>query len=85
VLFLVVERFPLGLDHVRGRFERWGRMLPDGVTYQASWLDPAGTICYQLMDAPDRTALDAWVAKWSDIVSFEITPVVPSVDFWARR
>ena len=42
MLFMVIEEFrnrdPLP---VRTRFRDRGRMLPDGVTYLASWIDPS--------------------------------------------
>ncbi len=60
-------------------------MMPEGLHYVASWLDPAGTICYQVMETEDSTLLDEWIGNWSDIVEFEITPVLPSAEFWARR
>ena len=52
MLFMVIERFknkdpkPIG-----ARFKRLGRMLPDGVTYHASWIDPVEARCFQVMAA----------------------------------
>jgi hypothetical protein len=86
VLFMVIEKFRDGaLVRVGERFAQQGRMLPEGVTYEASWLDEAGTTCFQLMDAPDRAFLDMWIARWSDLVEFEVVPVLTSREFWARR
>jgi L-amino acid N-acyltransferase YncA len=84
--FMVIERFRGGDPAPVGeRFRREGRMLPDGVTYEASWIDPAGTRCFQLMEAPSRDALDAWMARWSDLVDFEAGEVVDPAVFWANR
>ena len=33
--------------------------------------------CFQLMECDDVTLLQRWVAQWSDLVEFEIIPVVP--------
>ena len=52
---------------------------------EASWLDEAGTQCFQVMHAPDRESLDVWIARWSDLVDFEVVPVLTSSEFWARR
>jgi hypothetical protein len=60
-------------------------MMPDGVTYEASWLEPDGHRCFQVMQAPDRAALDPWIAQWSDLVDFEVLPVVTSREFWETR
>jgi hypothetical protein len=87
MLFMVIERFPHGLQGVGERFAKSGRMLPDDVTYEASWLEPDGSRCFQLMRAPDRTTLEVWIARWSDLVEFEVVPVLASPEFWgqARR
>src|SRR5437879_7415169 len=46
MLFMVIEQFRGGDPKpVRKRFEERGRMLPDGVTYQASWIDAAQARC----------------------------------------
>lgn len=83
---MVIETFNGdALARVGERFAQSGRMLPEGVTYEASWLDEAGTRCYQVMGAPDRTTLDVWIDRWSDLVDFEIVPVLTSQEFWARK
>jgi hypothetical protein len=33
--------------------------------------------CFQLMECDDVTLLQRWVAAWSDLIEFEIVPVVP--------
>ncbi len=86
MLLMVVEHFNKGaIDAVGVRFREKGRMEPPGVSYVASWLDPAGTICYQLMEAPTPESLKPWFAKWDDLMRFEVTPVLSSADFWAHR
>ena len=86
MLFMVIETFRDGNpDPVGERFARQGRMMPDGVTYGGSWLEPDGARCFQVMDAPDRATLELWVARWSDLVDFEVIPVVTSQEFWAQR
>jgi hypothetical protein len=59
-------------------------MLPEGVTYYASWVDSAGVQCFQLMEAPDSESLTAWINRWSDLIDFEIVPVRTSNDFWSN-
>ena len=85
MLFMVIERFKNGDPKPVGeRFKTRGRMLPAGVTYQASWMEATGSQCFQLMDAPSGEALNEWVSCWSDLVDFDIIPVVSSADFWAN-
>jgi len=84
MLFLVIEQFRNGDPlPVRTRFIERGRMLPAGVVYHASWIDPSRARCFQIMEAADAQALEPWVAQWSDIVEFEIVPVLSSADYWS--
>jgi hypothetical protein len=86
VLFMVIEKFRNNDPNPVGeRFSRHGRMLPDGVTYESSWMEPEGGRCFQLMQAPTPEALEPWIARWTDLVEFEVVAVVPSADFWAKR
>jgi uncharacterized protein DUF3303 len=86
MLFMVIERFKNGdAGPVGERFRRSGRMLPRGVFYHASWVDSAGAVCFQILEAPDRSALDPWIERWNDLVDFEIVPVQTSAEFWAKR
>jgi hypothetical protein len=85
MLFMVIERFKNGDPRPIGaRFRQSGRMLPAGVTYHASWVDPAEGRCFQVMEAPDEKALNQWINNWSDLVGFEVVAVLTSADFWAN-
>ena len=84
MLFMVIERFKDGDPKPIGqRFRREGRMLPEGVIYQTSWIDPPNARCFQVMEAPSPASLNEWVRRWNDIVDFEIIPVVGSAEYWA--
>ncbi len=83
MLFMVIENLR-DRKLIRERFERDGRMLPDGVTYHASWVDTAGKRCFQLMEASDKESLASWVDNWKDLVDFEIVAVLTSSEFWSR-
>ena len=86
MLFMVIEDFRNGDPNpVHDRFVARGRMLPEGVTYHASWIDPARVRCYQLMEAEKADMLAPWIAAWTDIVDFEVVPVVTSADYWASK
>jgi hypothetical protein len=76
---LVIEHFLNGdAVPVYRRFRERGRMAPDGLAYISSWVTPDLTRCYQLMETTDRALLDEWMANWSDIVEFEVHPVITS-------
>lgn len=83
-MWIVVERFRSGGPREVGeRFGTLGRMLPDGLEYVASWMTPDGGPCYQIMRGTHASLLQAWMDRWSDLVAFEATEIVPSDLFWA--
>ena len=81
MLYLVIEHFrdgdPAPVYH---RFRDQGRLAPDGLRYVASWVTTDLARCYQVMECDDRALLDAWIARWADLVEFEVVPVVTSAE-----
>jgi hypothetical protein len=83
--FLVVEHFKGGdARPVYRRFRDAGRLAPDGLRYVASWVSEDLARCWQVMECDDRALLDAWIARWSDIVDFEVAPVLTSAEALER-
>ena len=81
MLYLIVERYKGGDPvPVYRRFRERGRLAPDGLAYVASWVTPDLTTCYQVMESADRSLLEGWMAAWSDLVDFEVVPVVTSAE-----
>ena len=60
------------------RFRDRGRLAPEGLQYVSSWVDENLERCFQLMETADRKFLDEWIANWSDIVDFDVYPVISS-------
>ncbi len=85
MLYLIVERYrdrdPVP---VYRRFRDRGRLAPSGLTYVASWVTPDLATCYQIMEAADPALIDAWTGNWSDIVDFEVHPVITSAEAQAK-
>ena len=79
MLFLVVENFkdrdPVP---VYRRFRERGRLAPPEVRYVASWVTSDLARCFQVMECDSRASLDAWIARWCDLVDFEVVPVITS-------
>ena len=74
--FMVIEHFINGARPIYERFERDGRLMPEGLEFVASYVTADLTRCFQLMECEDITQLQAWVANWEDLAGFEIVPVV---------
>jgi hypothetical protein len=84
VRYMVIEEFVRGARPVYERAADRGRMLPPGLEYVDSWVDERLERCFQLMETDDPTLIDSWIAEWSDLVGFEVVPLVSS-DEAARR
>jgi hypothetical protein len=83
--YMVIETFAGGDPApVYARFRQRGRLAPPGLEYVASWVTTDGKHCYQVMECADRELLATWIDQWSDLVSFEVIPVITSVEAAAR-
>ena len=79
MLFMVIERFrnrdPIPIYR---RLAEQGRMMPEGLEYVDSWIEPNFDRCFQLMRADDPGLFQRWIARWTDLMEFEIVPVATS-------
>ena len=81
---MVIETYSTGPEAVNERFTTRGRMLPDGLEYIDSWIDSESrSRCYQLMRTDTPELFDEWIAKWTDLVDFEVRPVLTSAQMSA--
>ena len=81
MLYMVIERFKnRDATPVYDRFRDQGRMTPEGLEYLSSWVDTKLERCFQIMETSDPKLMEEWTAHWSDIVDFEIVPVMSSAD-----
>ncbi|HLO97935.1 MAG TPA: DUF3303 family protein [Fimbriimonas sp.] len=83
--FLVIERFRDGNPiPVYERFDKEGRLMPDDIQYVSSWVTEDCSTCYQIMEAPTKDSLNPWIEAWSDLVDFEVIPVLSSQEARAK-
>jgi hypothetical protein len=79
MLYMIIERFKdRNAVPVYRRFRDHGRLAPDGLKYISSWVTTDLTTCYQLMECEDPQLLGQWTERWSDLVDFEVLPVITS-------
>lgn len=77
--YMVVETFRNGdAKPVYRRFNGQGRLAPEGLIYVSSWVDERLEKCFQIMECDDRSLLEQWIANWSDLVEFEVYPIMTS-------
>jgi hypothetical protein len=85
VRYMVIETFTQGPRPVYARAAERGRMLPPGLVYLDSWIDERRLDrCFQLMETEDPSLFQEWIAQWSDLVDFEVVPVISSTEATAR-
>lgn len=80
-LYMLIEHFKGGdAVPVYRRFRDRGRLAPAGLTYVSSWVDARLERCFQVMETDDRALLDRWMEQWSDLVEFDVYPVITSAE-----
>ena len=79
MLYMIIESFKNDDPApVYRRFRDQGRLAPDGLTYVSSWVTSDLTGCYQVMECEDPQLLEQWMRRWSDLVDFEVIPLIAS-------
>ncbi len=74
MLFMIIERFrDNDMLPVYRRVRDEGRMIPEGLKYVESWVEPNVGRCFLLMECDDLRRLQEWVLQWTgSCVTFEI-------------
>ncbi len=81
MLFMVIETFRnQDAKAIYRRFRDKGRMTPDGLSFIDSWVSADLDRCFQVMECDDVAVLQRWAAQWSDLIDFEIVPVLPGAE-----
>ncbi len=79
MLYLIIEHFknrdPIPIYR---RFRDQGRLAPDGLKYVSSWVTTDLATCYQVVECEEPQLLEQWMARWADLVDFEVIPVITS-------
>ncbi|MFL5381745.1 MAG: DUF3303 domain-containing protein [Longimicrobiaceae bacterium] len=81
MLYMIIERFRPGqAPAVYQRARERGRMMPPGLAYVSSWVEPDFSRCFQVMECGDPALLRQWMDAWEDLVEFEVVPVITSTE-----
>ena len=82
MLFMIIERFrDNDMVPIYKQVRDGGRMLPEGLKYIDSWVEPNFSRCFRLMECDDLRLFQEWVLQWRGSgATIEIVPVVSSKD-----
>lgn len=68
-------------DTVHRRFLETGALPPSEVTMTGRWHSAEGNRGFLVAESGECEAVTRWLQQWTDIVSFEVTPVLTDEQF----
>jgi len=68
-------------DKVHRRFQETRGAPPPGVTMVGRWHTADGNHGFLIAESDDAAAIATWLHGWTDLVSFEVTPVLDDEGF----
>lgn len=74
-----IVTYPLTCHAYKERISRFletGAQPPEGVKLHGRWVTASHSKGFMLVEAEDPKPLFRWTAEWSDLINFEIEPVL---------
>jgi hypothetical protein len=68
-------------DDVHDRFRETGAPPPAGVEMTGRWHCIEGNRGFLVAESTDAEAVARWLQEWTDVLSFEVTPVLTDEQF----
>ena len=63
------------------RFSETGGLPPSGVRMVGRWHSAGGLKGFTIAETDDAEALARWTQQWTDLLTFEVTPVIDDEQF----
>jgi len=77
MLFHITYTIPtINRDTAQSRFKETGGLPPEGATMLGRWHCAQGLKGFVVAEASDAEAIASWTQQWTDVLTFEIVPVV---------
>lgn len=81
MLFMITYAFgPEQRDEAQSRFKSTGGGPPAGAKMLGRWHNVAGLQGFVLAESTDAVAIGKWMQEWTDLLDFEVIPVVNDED-----
>jgi hypothetical protein len=74
---------PQHREEVHRRFRETGAPPPEGVRMIGRWHGAEGNDGLFIAESEDAAALAAWLQDWTDLLSFDLRPVLTDEEFSA--
>lgn len=68
-------------ENVHDRFRQTGGPPPDGVRMVGRWHAAEGNRGWLICESDDAEGIARWLHEWSNLISFEVTPVLTDDQF----
>ena len=73
---ITYEMGPAQRNDAQARFREAGGLPAEGVSMVGRWHSAAGLKGFLLAESVDAVAIGKWMQDWTDLLTFEVTPVV---------
>lgn len=81
IFHITFEYLPDNRAEVHAGFLETGAPPPSGVTMTGRWHCAEGNCGYLVAESPDAHGIARWLQQWTDLVSFDVTPVLTDEQF----
>lgn len=83
IFHIAFDYLPDSRADVHERFKQTGAPPPEGVTMVGRWHAAEGNRGWLIAETDDADGIARWLQEWTDLVSFEVTPVLTDEQFRA--
>ena len=81
IFHITYQLSPERRTEAQGRFKQTGALPLAGVTMLGRWHSVEGLRGFTIAESSDAVAIAKWVQSWTDLLTFEIVPVVNDEEF----
>ncbi len=83
IYHIAFDYLPDSRIDVHERFKQTGAPPPQGVKMVGRWHAAEGNRGWFIAEADDADAIARWLQEWTDLITFEVTPVLTDEQFLA--
>jgi Protein of unknown function (DUF3303) len=81
IFHITYQATPQLRNNAQQRFKETGAPPPAGVTMMGRWHSAQGLKGFAIAESEDAEAIAKWLHEWTDLLSFEVTPVINDEQF----